>query len=258
MDWGAWRAVVCGVAKSWTWLSTHPHIDASVFVTSSHACLVAKSCWTLGDPIRLQHCRLPCPSLSHGVCSISSSHAAKIILWIPAFCCCSSKLLQLRNVPFSDTLASSCFAVFEACWYCCCPMLILARHSRAGLNNRGDCYDFCVILTGMPNSELLFWSLLFSCVFIVQFFALAFGIISLLFLLIFCVLRFSNSLHTDGKGRQGFPSRCRGDDRLRLGSLGHSDLVVIHWLLPMLILFACFTLTFTFLCAYLFLVVLGL
>lgn len=94
-------------------------------------------------------------------------------------------------------------------------MLILARHSRAGLNNRGDCYDFCVILTGMPNSELLFWSLLFSCVVIVQFFALAFGIMSLLFLLIFCVLRFSNSLHTDGKGRQGFPSRCRGDDRLK-------------------------------------------
>ena len=93
---------------------------------------------------------------------------------------------------------------------------------------------------------------------IVQFFALAFGIMSLLFLLIFCVLRFSNSLHTYVKGIQGFPSRCRGDDRLKLGSLGHSDLVVIHWLLSMLIFFACFTLTFTFLCAYLFFLVLGL
>ena len=76
--------------------------------------LVAKSRWTLGDPIRRQHCQLPCPSLSPGVCAMSSNHAAKIILWIPASCSCYSQILQFHNIPFSDTLTSSCFAIFEA------------------------------------------------------------------------------------------------------------------------------------------------
>ena len=60
------------------------------------------------------------------------------------------------------------------------------------------------------------------------------------------------------KEDKDFPAGVEEMTDLRLGSLGHSDLVVIHWLFSMLIFFACFTLTFTFLCAYLFLVVLGL
>ena len=53
-----------------------PH---SLFMLSSHS-VVSDSLWTHG----LQHARLPCPSLSPGVCSNSSSqwfHPTLILLW---------------------------------------------------------------------------------------------------------------------------------------------------------------------------------
>ena len=39
--------------------------------TFCHCCSIAKLCPSLWDPMDLQHARLPCPSLSPGVCSNS-------------------------------------------------------------------------------------------------------------------------------------------------------------------------------------------
>ena len=86
MDREAWRAVIHGVAKSWTRVSDWTElkwetleriwvVDSSSNSVAYHIpklwlLLFAKSCPTLW-PHGLQHARLPCPSLSLRVCSNS-------------------------------------------------------------------------------------------------------------------------------------------------------------------------------------------
>ena len=67
MDSEAWRAVVHGVAKSWTWLSDWTELNwvyVGISVQFSLS-IVSGSLWPHG----LQHARCPCPSPTPGACS---------------------------------------------------------------------------------------------------------------------------------------------------------------------------------------------
>ena len=84
---GAWRAIVCGVAKSQTRLSDTHHKQRLLFTCS----VMSNSLWTHG----LQHTRLPCPSLYPRVCSNSCPSSQ----W-------RSPTISSSVVPFSSCLQS--------------------------------------------------------------------------------------------------------------------------------------------------------
>ena len=50
MNSGAWRATVCGVTKSWTWLSTHASLHYSCQLGT-----LGSSCWGAGRRAKRQH-----------------------------------------------------------------------------------------------------------------------------------------------------------------------------------------------------------
>jgi len=68
-------------------------------------CSVAKLCLTLGDPHGLQHARLPCPSLSPGVCSNSCPLSQGCYLIISSSATSFSFCLQ--SFPVSGSFSKS-------------------------------------------------------------------------------------------------------------------------------------------------------
>ena len=116
MDRGAWWALVHRVAKSQTplkWFRTHAHMLCliKVLLKTLNQMLLFRH-WAISDSLQchgLPHSRLPCPSLSPGVCSDSCAWSPWCYLTISSsatlFSFCCQSFPALGSFPMSRLFA---------------------------------------------------------------------------------------------------------------------------------------------------------